>query len=294
MKKTASIIISFIMIISLITTLTAQSSYIIDIDNSYAVDEYDYIVDDYYILMLDDTNCSISYYGGTRSVLEIPSDFYYDESNYATVRRIAIQSYCCNDYIVDVTIPNTVEYIGDCAFFGCPYLKKVIIPPSVKEIGWSAFETCDKLTIYGYTNTVAEAYAKENNIPFVSIGVYTQSAIYSSTTATQPTTKISKTTTSNPSKVTKVKLKAKKKKIKVSWKKVSKATGYQVKYSTSKKFRKTKTKTKTVKKNKVTLKKLKLKKKYYVKVRAYKKVNLDGYTVTAYGVWSKVKSKKVK
>lgn len=58
---------------------------------------------------------------------------------------------------------------------------------------------------------------------------------------------------------------------KVTWKKVKGAKGYQVKYSTSKKFKKSKTKTKTVKKNKITLKKL-TKNKYYVKVRAYKKV----------------------
>ena len=45
-----------------------------------------------------------------------------------------------------------------------------------------------------------------------------------------------------------------------------------------------------VKKNKVTLKNLKTKKKYFIKVRAYKKVKGDIY----YGKWSKVVKKKTK
>lgn len=71
-------------------------------------------------------------------------------------------------------------------------------------------------------------------------------------------------------------------------KKVSGATGYQVAYATNKKFKKKKTK--KFSKTSVTLKKLKKKKKYYVKVRAYKK---SGKKVV-YGSWSKVKSIKIK
>lgn len=78
------------------------------------------------------------------------------------------------------------------------------------------------------------------------------------------------------------------KKAKILLKKVNKATGYQVKYSTSKKFKKYTTK--KYKKNKFTIKKLKAGKKYYIKARAYAKVN--GKTV--YGKWSKKKAIKVK
>lgn len=77
------------------------------------------------------------------------------------------------------------------------------------------------------------------------------------------------------------------------WAPVSGANGYQVKYSTSKKFTKKTTKSVTVKKQKtkkVTLKKLKKGKKYYIKLRAYKTVN--GKKI--YGSYSKVKSVKVK
>lgn len=91
-----------------------------------------------------------------------------------------------------------------------------------------------------------------------------------------------------PAKVTALKLKAKKKALQVSWKKVSGASGYQIWYSTSKKFKKKSAK--TVKKPKLTIKKLKSGKTYFVKVRAYTLKN--GKKV--YGAWSKTMKKKVK
>ena len=91
------------------------------------------------------------------------------------------------------------------------------------------------------------------------------------------------------------KLKKGKKKMTVSWTKQSKyaVSGYQIKYSKSKKFSKRSTKTVTVKSYKTsskTIKKLKARKKYYVRVRAYKTVKGSKY----YSSWSKTKSVKVK
>ena len=81
----------------------------------------------------------------------------------------------------------------------------------------------------------------------------------------------------------------------VKWKKVSKGiTGYQIQYSTSKKF--TNKTTKTVSKSKTSLKvkKLKANKKYYVRVRTYKTYNINGENVKVYSGWSKVKTVKTK
>lgn len=91
------------------------------------------------------------------------------------------------------------------------------------------------------------------------------------------------------------KLKKGKKKMTVSWTKQSKyaVSGYQIKYSKSKKFSKRSTKTVTVKTYKTsskTIKKLKSRKTYYVRVRAYKTVKGSKY----YSSWSKTKSVKVK
>ncbi len=104
------------------------------------------------------------------------------------------------------------------------------------------------------------------------------------------------TTTTAPKKVSVKKATIKKavnkkgKKVKLSWKKVSGAAGYNVRYALSKKKLK-KAKIKKVKKNKVsfTIKKLK-KKKYFIQVRTYKVVDKKTY----YGAWSKVKKVTVK
>ena len=95
---------------------------------------------------------------------------------------------------------------------------------------------------------------------------------------------------------------AAKKAFTVKWKKPSKAalkqvTGYQVRWSTSKKFTAKTTKVKAIKKTtsagkKCSLKvsKLKAKKTYYVQVRTYKKVGKATY----YSAWSKAKTVKTK
>ena len=84
---------------------------------------------------------------------------------------------------------------------------------------------------------------------------------------------------------TKVPRKAKGTKAKISLKKVKGATGYVVKISTSKKFKKKTTITKNVKLTTFTLKKLKKNKKYYIKVRAVRKTG----KTKVYGLWSKPK-----
>lgn len=87
------------------------------------------------------------------------------------------------------------------------------------------------------------------------------------------------------------KLTAGKKKFTVQWKKDKKADGYQVQYSTDKKFKKNVKSVNVSKKNtKATVKKLKKRKTYRVRVRSYKKINGKKY----YSGWGKVKSVKVK
>ena len=99
--------------------------------------------------------------------------------------------------------------------------------------------------------------------------------------------------TINPKSTSLSTLTAAKKGFTAKWKKQStQASGYQIMYATNSKFTSGK-KTVTVSSNKTTSKKitkLKAKKKYYVKVRTYKKVGSTKY----HSSWSKVKTVKTK
>ena len=119
-----------------------------------------------------------------------------------------------------------------------------------------------------------EAATTNKNIQNASTEIATETTV-------GPTVKI----TPAKVKVKKVARKAKGTKAKISLKKVKGATGYVVKISTSKKFKKKTTITKNVKLTTFTLKKLKKNKKYYIKVRAVRKTG----KTKVYGLWSKPK-----
>lgn len=79
------------------------------------------------------------------------------------------------------------------------------------------------------------------------------------------------------------------------WDKQTSATGYQIQYSTSSSF--SGAKTVKIAKNSSTSKtvsSLKSGKKYYVKIRTYKTVKVNGKSKTVYSSWSKAKSVKIK
>ena len=182
------------------------------------------------------------------------------------------------------------------------------VPASCTANGYITY-TC---TVCGdkYTETLQSAgHSFGNNLEFCSV-CGAKNVNYIPPTTQQTTTK-KPTAPSGAKKVDGVfvnskykkptisKLTKGKKQFKVSWKKVSGVSGYQIQYSTSSKFYKSKTKSVTIKGNKSktpskTVKSLKSKKTYYVRVRTYKNVKFNGKTVKVYSGWSKVKSVKTK
>ena len=106
-----------------------------------------------------------------------------------------------------------------------------------------------------------------------------------------------KTFNINPKGTSLSKVKAARKSFSATWKKQSKQTsGYQLQYSTNKKFAKV-VKTSTISKNttvKKTVKKLSAKKTYYVRVRTYKTVKVGKKSVKIYSGWSAAKKVKTK
>ena len=101
---------------------------------------------------------------------------------------------------------------------------------------------------------------------------------------------VTKTFKINPKGTSLKKVTAGKKALTATWNKQTvQTTGYQLQYSTSGKFTAKTTKTVTVSKNKTTrkvVKKLKGNKKYFVRIRTYKKVGKTKY----YSAWSKSKT----
>lgn len=100
-----------------------------------------------------------------------------------------------------------------------------------------------------------------------------------------------------PKKTSLKKVSAKSKGMQVSWKKQTvQIDGYQLQYSTSGSFKGKTTKLTSAKKSAVSKKisKLKGKKKYYVRIRTYKTVKVNGKKVKLYSNWSAKKSVKTK
>ena len=124
------------------------------------------------------------------------------------VKNISDYAFQSCENLNTIVIGNNVDTIGNCAFALCKNLKNVKISNSVKSIGTAAFRDCDNLDsitisknvsnigefafgyyslyneendnfdnikynnykIYGYKNTAAETYAKENGFEFISLG----------------------------------------------------------------------------------------------------------------------------
>ena len=204
-------------------------------------------------------------------------DFYSDSPWYSN-----------RDSIKTIVIENGVTSIGNFAFYNCFRLLRltsIMIPNSVTSIGISAFEHCGITDVY-YSGTQQEW----NSISIGDGNYYLINATIHYTAVS-----IDNEETAMPNAPTISKLSKGKKSFKATWKKLTGVNGYQIQYSTDKKFVKN-TKTVTIKKNaaSATVKKLKANKKYYVRVRSYKNAKMYGEPFIFYSPWSKVKSVKIK
>lgn len=87
---------------------------------------------------------------------------------------------------------------------------------------------------------------------------------------------------------------SRKKALKASWNKCSNVSGYQLQYSKNKNMKSAKTINLSNGSSSKTVKGLKSKKKYYVRIRTYKTISINGSNKTYYGKWSAKKSVKTK
>lgn len=179
--------------------------------------------------------------------------------------------------------------------------KKISKPTNLKasksgskniKVSWSKVDGASKYTVYRATSKNG-SYKK---IGTTTSGSYTDKkatlgkTYYYKVVANHSNSDYSSSKTSAikmkiPKAPTNLKLSKKSKtSMKVAYKKSSGVTGYEIKYSTSKKFKDSKTK--EVKGTSATIKSLKKKKTYYVKVRAYQTINgkkiYSSYSSTKY------------
>ena len=61
------------------------------------------------------------------------------------VTGIAADAFKAKKTVKSVTIPATITYIGDFAFYDCDAITSIVIPDNVLEIGVGAFWECDAL-----------------------------------------------------------------------------------------------------------------------------------------------------
>ena len=98
-----------------------------------------------------------------------------------TVAKIADWAFAGCSQLKNINIPISMSSIGSCAFVDCEKLTSIVIPASVEEIGSNVFGwTCTDgvfgssfsinvgdFTIYCYSESYAEQYAKNNDFEYV-------------------------------------------------------------------------------------------------------------------------------
>lgn len=123
-------------------------------------------------------------FGAVPDVLEIPSE--YDGKRVSKIEKEAFKD---NENVTAVFVPDGIEIADDAfssmkkletvvfgkedivgnSFNGCKALKNVVIEEDVASISNFCFDKNNNISIYGYPESFAEAFAKDNNYGFKDI-----------------------------------------------------------------------------------------------------------------------------
>ena len=220
-----------------------------------------------------------------------------------------------------ITIPKGVTEIADYAFSGCTGLGKIVFAgeqcPTISKHSLASVDSENFVVVYPATS---DSYAGNSILQSICTKFETFSGTVPMPTPTPTPTPVPTPTpgagavpgdggnpagtgatpmkSSSKPTITQTSIKRLENKkgysLYITWKKLSKskATGYEIQYSTSSSFKKN-VKTKWItsySKSSVKITKLSKKKKYYVRIRTYKKISGKKY----YSKWSTVKSIKIK
>lgn len=242
-------------------------------------------------------------YDGKDANVEIPEE----------ITWIAPEAFYRNETLKNVKLPSKITTIEENTFYGCSELEAVAIPDQVTMIGKSAFDECTvlKSVTFGKSLKVIkdQAFASVNirnftipsGIQKIEIGAFAGINQIGTVTFEGSTKYVAADAFMNSTGIKLVYKKGIKEaqtelsydyiiarkngnnKVRTTWQPVSGAKGYQLKFSTDKKFKKV-LKTVMVKKNvsNATTYVKNKKKTLYIKVRPYQTINKKN----VYGRWS--------
>lgn len=242
-------------------------------------------------------------YDGKDANVEIPEE----------ITWIAPEAFYRNETLKNVKLPSKITTIEENTFYGCSELEAVIIPDQVTMIGKSAFDECTvlKSVTFGKSLKVIKdhAFASVNirnftipsGIQKIEAGAFAGINQIGTVTFEGSTKYVAADAFMNSTGIKLVYKKGIKEaqtelsydyiiarkngnnKVRTTWQPVSGANGYQLKFSTDKKFKKV-LKTVMVKKNvsNATTYVKNKKKTLYIKVRPYQTINKKN----VYGRWS--------
>ena len=164
MKKTVSIILSILMILSsfsVIASVSAKETNVSSTGESYSGTTGDckWSFDE------DTGTLTISGDGKMASDTSTPWENYSDYITKVVIGNgvtfIGDYAFYISKNLKSVTISDSVTTIGDDAFYDCTSLTSITIPNSVTSIGYGAFENCSSLTSITIPNSVTsiDSYA---------------------------------------------------------------------------------------------------------------------------------------
>lgn len=204
MKHYFTHIVSTILILTIISFISAPAFAAVNFENVLSDGEWSYTLD-------SENNAQITKYSGSSPTPSIPETL--SGSRVTSIGNAAFY----NKEITRVTMPDSVKSIGWWAFYGCKSLKEVSFGSNLKTIGYGAFMNCQSLkavwlpariceigedafavncsvqnnindiyshkkvskasytadsefTVRGFSGTAAEKYALEHSLNFLSCG----------------------------------------------------------------------------------------------------------------------------
>lgn len=246
---------------------------------------------DFEYCALDDGTIEIISYIGSETKLRIP-----EKINDCPVTRIGNNTFNNNTKLEAIEIPTTIKSIGSNAFYGCTELKDVYYNGDSNYDLDDLIEIGDgnaNLLIYSsihYYSMEDNSDDKSDNVNETTTTTVAKPNIQETTTVAE--NKLGDNNTQKKIPTAKIKkVKRSKKSLKISWKRIKGVSGYQIQYSTSGKFKKSKKI--TIRKAQATLgniNKLKTKTKYYIRIRTY----IVDNGKKKYSSWSKKVMQKTK